>query len=77
MPSASRKPGRQSYKHCALLFTTPAFTSACVIVCEPVQVVLAPGAKVVAAQMAAALSCASTTAMPVKVTLPVLVTRKL
>ena len=61
----------------ALLFTTPAFTSACVIVCVPVQVVSSPGASVVTGHTAAASSCASFTTMPVIVTLPVLVTRKL
>ena len=61
----------------ALLFTVPAFTSAWVIVCVPVQVVLAPGASVVTGQTAAASSSASLIAMPVRVTLPVLVTRKL
>ena len=61
----------------ALLFTVPAFTSAWVIVCVPVQVVLAPGTSVVTGHTAAASSSASFTAMPVIVTLPVLVTRKL
>ena len=61
----------------ALLSTVPASTSACVIVCVPVQVVLAPGASVVTGQTAAASRFASSTTMPVIVTLPVLVTRKL
>ncbi|MBW8367752.1 MAG: hypothetical protein K0M70_07840, partial [Arenimonas sp.] len=38
----------------ALLFTVPALTSAWVIVCVPVQVVLAPGASVVTGHTAAA-----------------------
>ena len=59
----------------AELFTVPASTSACVTVCVPVHVVLAPGASVVTGQTAAASSWPSTTAMPVMVTLPVLVTR--
>ncbi len=61
----------------ALLFTVPALISAWVIVCVPVQVVLAPGASVVTGQMAAASRLASLIAIPVSVTLPVLVTRKL
>ena len=61
----------------ALLFTVPAFTSAWVIVCVPVQMVLAPGTSVVTGHMAAASSSASLIAMPVSVTLPVLLTRKL
>ena len=61
----------------ALLFTSPASTSACVIVCVPVHVVLAPGASVVTGHVAAASSCASLTVTPVTVTLPVLVTTKL
>ncbi|GAA4797053.1 hypothetical protein GCM10023307_23630 [Lysobacter hankyongensis] len=59
----------------ALLFTTPAFTSACVIVCVPVHVVLAPGASVVTGHTAAASRFASLIAIPVIVTLPVFVTR--
>ena len=59
----------------AVLSTVPASTSACVIVCVPVQVVLAPGASVVTGQTAAASSWASFTTRPVSVTLPVLVTR--
>ena len=60
----------------ALLFDTPALTSACVIVCVPVHVVLAPGASVVTGHTAAASNCASFTTIPVNVTLPVLVTKK-
>jgi hypothetical protein len=48
-----------------------------VIVCDPVQVVEAPGASVVVGHTAAALSCASLMVRPVTVTLPVLVTTKL
>ena len=59
----------------ALLFTSPASTSACVIVCVPVQVVFWPGASVVTGHTAAASSWASFTTRPVIVTLPVFVTR--
>ncbi len=59
----------------AVLSTTPAFTSACVIVCVPVQVVEAPGASVVTGHTAAASSWASLITRPVSVTLPVFVTR--
>ena len=61
----------------ALLFTVPALISACVMVCVPVQVVDAPGDNVVTGHTAAASNCASLTTMPLKVTLPVLVTKKL
>ena len=61
----------------AVLTTVPASTSAWVMVCEPVHVVVAPGASVVVGQTAAALSCASLIVRPVTVTLPVLVTTKL
>ena len=62
----------------AVLFTAPAFTSACVIAygAVVVQVVLAPGASVVAGQVVAP-TFASTTATLVIVCAPVLVTRKL
>ena len=62
----------------AVLVTAPAFTSACVIVygAVVVQVVLAPGASVVAGQLVAP-TFASTTATVVIVCAPVLVTRKL
>ncbi len=59
----------------ALLLETPALTSAWVSVCVPVQVVVACGANVVATQTAATSNCASLITMPVKLTLPVLVTR--
>ena len=59
----------------ALLFTSPASTSACVIVCVPVQVVSWPGASVVTGHTAAVSSWASFTTRPVIVTLPVFVTR--
>src|SRR5436190_525651 len=61
----------------ALLLTTPALRSAWVIVCVPVQVVVAAGASVVAGQVATVSRIASLIAMPVSVTLPMLVTRKL
>ena len=62
----------------AVLFTEPAFTSACVIVygAVVVQVVLAAGASVVVGQVVAP-TFASTTASPVIVTAPALVTAKL
>ena len=58
----------------AVLSTLPASTSVCVMVCVPVQVVDTPGAKVEAAQVAAASSCVSEIATPLNVTLPLLVT---
>ena len=61
----------------AVLSATPASASGWVMLCVPVQVVVAPGASVVVAQMAAASSCGSLMTRPVSVTLPVLVTRKL
>ena len=62
----------------AVLLTEPASTSACVIVygAVVVQVVLAPGASVVAGQVVAP-TLASTTATVVIVCAPVLVTTKL
>ena len=60
----------------AVLVTVPLFTSAWVIVYVPVQVVAAPGARVVAGQVTA-LSRLSLTATVVSVAVPVLVTRKL
>ncbi|GAB2588475.1 hypothetical protein GCM10009593_29340 [Microlunatus antarcticus] len=61
----------------AVLATAPASTSPCVIVygAEVVQVVLAPGASVVAGQLVAP-AFASTIATALTVTAPVLVTRK-
>ena len=61
----------------AVLVTAPASTSAWVIAygAVVVQVVLAPGASVVAGQVVAP-TLASTTATPLIVTEPVLVTRK-
>ena len=62
----------------AVLLTVPASTSAWVIVYAAVvvQVVLAPGASVVAGQVVAP-TLASTIATVVRVCAPVLVTRKL
>ncbi len=61
----------------ALLLTVPASTSAWVIVCVPLQVVVAAGASVVATQVAAASNRGSLITNPVMVTLPVFVTKKL
>jgi hypothetical protein len=61
----------------AVFTTWPASTSAWVSVCVPVQVVVAPGASVVAGQVAGASSRTSSMTRPVIVTLPVLVTTKL
>ena len=51
-----------------------ASSSACVNVCVAVQVIEPPGASVVAGQLTSLLSLSSFSAMPVTVTLPVLVT---
>ena len=59
----------------AVFTTLPAFRSACVTVCAPVHVVDTPGANVVTGQLTPAVF-ASVTLTPVRVTLPVLVTRK-
>ena len=59
----------------AVLTTDPASTSACVTVWVAVHVVDAPGASVVDGHDDAGRCSASVTAMPVIVTLPVLVTR--
>ncbi len=58
----------------ALLCTLPTATSAAVTVCMPVQVVFAPGARVVTGHAAGASSSASSTTILVSVTLPLLVT---
>ncbi len=58
----------------ALLCTLPTDTSAAVTVCTPVQVVFAPGARVVTVHVAAVSSNASFTTISLSVTLPLLVT---
>jgi hypothetical protein len=60
----------------AVLLMLPAVISAAVTVCVAVQVVLAPGASVYGAPMQVTTAFGSLTVIPVIVTLPVLVTRK-
>ena len=65
------------------LYSTPlsavgdpfASSSACVKVCVAVQVMFAPTASVVLGQLMSSLSLSSVSMMPVRVTLPVFVTR--
>src|SRR4051812_45512673 len=77
LASVTGEPGVGGVPETEAPFTTvPASTSAWVIVCRPVQVVLAPPAREVTGQFTAA-TCGSVTASELRVTLPVLRTRKL